>query len=336
MRAWLLEGPANIEERPLRLAEVPTPEPETGEIRVRVQVCGVCRTDIHIAEGDLAMKKHPVTLGHEIVGFVDQVGKGVESFKAGDRVGVFWLHSTCGNCKYCRSDRENYCSDFRATGWHADGGFADYVTVPESSVLLLNRVRLGAKELAPVMCPGIAGYAALKLTGTRSGDRLGLYGFGPTAYFVLKAARFMGIDTYVSTRSDRHIEAAKAEGATWAADTALEAMPCRLDSAILFPPAGNLVEPALSQLQRGGTLVMAPVSSSRIVIENYTENLWGRDIRTLYNLNKTDATEFMGLVDQLGLRIKTAEFPFESTQDALIAAKQGKLTQPNAAVRVSG
>lgn len=335
MRAWILEEQARVEERPLRLVEVPTPHAQDNEIRVKVGACGVCRTDIHIAEGDLPLKRSPVILGHEIVGVVDEVGENVEQFSEGDRAGIYWLHSSCGTCKYCLSGGENYCPKIQCTGWDRDGGYAEYVTIPAANALPLNDVQMEAVEIAPLMCPGIAGYAAFKLTGAQTGDKLGLYGFGPTAYYVLKVAQSMGIETYVSTRSQKNIKSAQMEGAEWAADASKEGMPCQLDSAILFPPAGSLVEPILSQLHEGGILVMAPVSASPIVIENYSENLWGRDVRTLYNLKKADAEEFFGIADTLELTTGTSLFSFEALQDALILAKQGKLEQPNAVITVA-
>ena len=336
MRAWILEKQAKMEDRPLDLVEVPTPHPQDDEVRIKILVCGICRTDIHIAEGDLPLRKSPVILGHEIVGIVDEAGKNVKRFSRGDKAGVYWLHSSCGKCKYCLSQRENYCPEIRCTGWDEDGGYAEYITISEDYALPLNDVQLEPSEIAPLMCPGIAGYAAFKLTGAQRGDKLGLYGFGPTAYFVLKVAQSMGIETYVSTRSPKNIESARREGANWAADASKEKMPYKLDSAVIFPPAGNLVEPVLSQLERGGTLVMAPVSASPIKIENYSENLWGRDIRTLYNLKKSDAEEFFGIVDSLELKVGTSLFPFEELQDALILAKGGKLEQPNAVIKTAG
>jgi len=335
VKAWTLKKQAKIEHRPLELVEVPTPHPRDGEVRVKILVCGVCRTDIHIAEGDLPLRKSPVILGHEIVGIVDEVGENVKRFSVGDRAGVYWLYSSCGKCRYCLSQRENYCPEIKCTGWDEDGGYAEYVTISEEYALSLSDVRLEPAEIAPLMCPGIAGYAAFKLTGAQKGDKLGLYGFGPTAYCVLKVAQSMGIETYVSTRSAKNIESATREGAIWAADASKERMPCKLDAAVIFPPAGNLVEPVLSQLEKGGVLVMAPVSASPIVIENYSENLWGRDIRTLYNLNKSDAEEFFGIVDSLRLKVGTSLFPFEGLQDALILAKQGRLEQPNAVIKIA-
>jgi propanol-preferring alcohol dehydrogenase len=335
MKAWILEEQAGIEERPLKLVEAPTPRPHDDQVRLRVVVCGVCRTDIHIAEGDLPLRKSPVILGHEIVGIVDEVGKDVERLRAGDRAGVYWLHSACGRCKYCLSGRENYCPEIKCTGWDVDGGYAEYVTVPAAYALSLNGVQMSPVEIAPLMCPGIAGYAAFKLTGVQEGDKLGLYGFGPTAYYVLRVAQFLGIEVYVSTRSRRNIESARREGARWAANAAEEDMPCKLDAAILFPPAGNLVEPVLSQLRRGGALVMAPVSASPIRIEDYSENLWGRDIRTLYNLSRSDGEAFFDIVGRLELDMGTSVFPFQDLQDALILARQGRLKQPNAVIQIS-
>ena len=335
MRAWLLKEQARIEERPLKLEGIPEPHAREDEVRLKILVCGICRTDIHIAEGDLALKKSPLILGHEIVGVVDEVGKNVKLFKTGDRAGVFWLYSSCKKCKYCLSQKENYCPDFRATGWDEDGGFAEYMTVPEDYALPLNHVKLEPREIAPLMCPGIAGYAAFKLTEARKSYKLGLYGFGPTAYFVLKIANALGIETYVSTRSLKNIERAKKEDATWAGDSSREKMPCKLDAAIIFPPAGNLVEPTLSQLENGGTLVLAPVSSTPINIDNYSENLWGRSIKTLYNINRAEANEFINMVEDLDLNLGTTLFPFEELQDALILVKQGKTEQPNVVIKIA-
>ena len=335
MRAWILEEQDKIEARPLKMVEVPLPRVEDDQVRIRVLVCGICRTDIHVAEGDLPLKKSPVILGHEIVGVVDEVGKNVTRFSIGDKAGVYWLHSSCKKCKYCLSQRENYCPQFKATGWDEDGGYAEYISISEDYALPLNDVPLEPSEIAPLMCPGIAGYAAFKLTEAQKGYKLGLYGFGPTAYFVLKVAKYMGMETYVSTRSSRNIERAEREGASWASDSLKEKMPCKLDAAIIFPPAGNLVEPALSQLGKGGTLVMAPVASSPIVIDNYSENLWGHSIKSLYHVKRDDAEEFFSIVGSLNLNINTSQFPFEELQDVLILVKQGKTEHPNAVIKIA-
>jgi len=334
LKAWILTTQAPIEERPLTLTEIPDPQVDDHEIRMKVSYCGICRTDIHIAEGDLPLNKSPIVLGHEVVGIVDEVGEEVTRFRPGERVGAYWLHSTCGHCKYCRSDRENYCPDFQATGWHANGGFAEYMAIPEGTALSLESVHLDPSKIPPLLCPGIAGYAAFKLADIQSGENLGLYGFGPTAYYVLKIAQSLNIKTYVSTRSPKNIERAMRDGATWAADASKENLPVKLDSAILFPPAGNLVEPILSQLIPGGDLVMAPVSSSNITIEDYSSNLWGRTMKTLYHLRRSDAEEFIEKVNDLDLELDVSLFPFEYLDDALIMTHQDKLEQPNAVIAV--
>jgi len=334
LKAWILTQQAPVENKPVSLVELPDPQPSDYEVRMKVSYSGICRTDIHIAEGDLPLKKSPIVLGHEVVGIVDEIGKEVTRFQVGERVGAYWLHSACGQCKYCRSGRENYCPDFQATGWHANGGFAEYMIMPEGFALSLESVQLDSSKIPPLLCPGIAGYAAFKLAEVQSGETLGLYGFGPTAYYVLKVAQSVNIETYVSTRSSRNIERARREGATWAADSSKEEMPSKLDAAILFPPAGNLVEPILSQLNPGGDLVMAPVSSSPITIEHYSANLWGCTIKTLYQLRRSDAEKFIEMVNDLDLHPGVSLFPFEELDEALILAKQNKLEQPNAVIEV--
>jgi propanol-preferring alcohol dehydrogenase len=335
MRAWVLQRQANIAEKPLELLEVPQPPLEDNEIRIKVLVCGICRTDLHIAEGDLPHKKLPLILGHEIVGIVSERGKEGKKHRVGDRVGVSWLHSTCGKCKFCISGRENYCPDFSATGWDADGGFAEYTTIGEDFAHSLNDVHMKPEDIAPLMCPGIAGYLAFKLTESERGDKIGLYGFGPTAYYVLKVAKALGIDVFVSTRSPQHIEEAKKNGALWAADASKNGIPYTLDAAIVFPPAGALIEPSLSGIQIGGTLVLAPVSMSAIEINNYSKNLWGRNVKTLYNVKIHEAREFLDLVKNMDLKMKSRLFPFEELQDAMMLVKNGEIKEPNAVIKVA-
>jgi len=337
MRAWILKKQAPVEDYPLRLVEIPAPQVREGEIRIKVLVCGVCRTDIHIAEGDLPLKKSHVILGHETVGIVNVVGKNARRFRVGDMVGVYWLHNTCGQCKHCLAQKENYCLGFKATGWDEDGGFAEYLTIPEQSAVSVEGIPLAPAEIAPLLCPGVAGYAAFKLTQVQKGDKLGLYGFGPTAHCVLKVAQAMEIESYVNTRSRKNIRRAAQEGATWVSDTSKEPFPCKLDAAIIFPPAGNLVEPALSHVEIGGTVVMAPVSSSQIVIDDYSNHFWGRSLKTLYHVTKSDAEEFFTIVRGFApeIRVGASVFPFEALQDALIQAKHGELEQPNAVIQIA-
>jgi propanol-preferring alcohol dehydrogenase len=247
------------------------------------------------------------------------------------------LHNSCGHCKFCRTQRENYCRGIKATGWHENGGFAEYLTIPERNAVLLNDIPLEPADLAPLLCPGVAGYAALKLTEAIKGDKLGLYGFGPTAHCVLKVAKAMGIKVYVSTRSKKNMQRAQREGAIWTGNTALTSPPCKFDAAVIFPPAGNLVETALDFLEYGGTLVMAPVSSSPILIDNYSQNLWGRSIKTLFHVTKSDAEDFFSHIKDFGsdIRMGVEVFPFEALEDALIALKYNILEHPNAVIQVT-
>jgi alcohol dehydrogenase, propanol-preferring len=335
MKAWILENQKNIEEHPLRLTDIPMPQPGSREIRIKVQACGICRTDIHIAEGDLPLKKTPLVLGHEIVGIVEKTGKEVQHFKLGDPVGISWLNSTCGKCDFCQEGRENYCPDFKCTGWDADGGFAEYVIIHEDFALSLKGINMEPEDLAPLLCPGIAGYCALKLTGAKKGEALGLFGFGPTAFYVLKAAAYLGIRIYVSTRSSFHQQAAIKNGALWAGNITEENFPILLDSAILFPPAGPLVEPSLTPIKKGGVLVLAPVSMSLIEIKNYSDNFWGKDIRTLYNVNKGESEEFLEIAGKTDMRMNKRVFPFDKLQDAMIMVKRGEIEEPNAVISFS-
>jgi propanol-preferring alcohol dehydrogenase len=333
MKAWVLEKQAKIEEKPLSLQEVPPPELGQGEIRIRVQACGVCRTDIHIAEGDLPLKKSPLVLGHEIVGVIDEVGDGVTKFRVGDRAGVAWLNSSCGSCKFCRSGRENLCPRARFTGWSADGGYAEYTKVLQDFAFQLDE-KLSPVETAPLMCPGIAGYRALRLTGAKRGDRLGLYGFGPTASYVLQVAKYQGIETLAITRSEPNRNRARELKADWVGGYE-DKIPGKLDAAIIFPPAGNLVEFALSQLDSGGKLVLAPVYVTPIEIKDYN-NIWmERSIESLANITRKDGEEFLEIAARVGIKTEVEVFPFDKLPEALVQAK-GEKTKGNAVIKIDG
>lgn len=335
MRAWILDRQMPIEDGPLELAEIPRPNPKAHEIRVKVSVCGICRTDLHIAEGDLPLRNTPLVLGHEIVGVVDGTGEQATRYREGDRVGISWLGGTCGVCRFCRSGRENYCPQFRATGWDLNGGFAEYAVAHEDVALSLRDVSLPDEAIAPLMCPGIAGHCAFRLANVMEGDSVGLYGFGPTAYYALKVSRHLGIRVYVSSRSEDNLERARRNGAVWAGDTSKTGCPTILDGAVVFPPAGPLVESALKQVKVGGVVVLAPVSMSRIEIGDYSSSFWGRDLRTLYNVNMRDAKEFMQIAASTDLSMGTEVHPFTACQDALIRVRHGKTREPNAVLRLA-
>jgi propanol-preferring alcohol dehydrogenase len=335
MKAWVLRKPAPIGKHPLELVEIPTPEPGPHQVRLRVTVSGICRTDLHLAEGDLPAGKDDLVLGHEIVGVVDTSGDGVTRVRAGESAGVTWLGRTCGRCRFCTESRENYCAAFKATGRNLDGGFAEYVIAHEEAVFSLEGIPLPQEELAPLLCAGVAGYCAFRLLGVGEGDSIGLYGFGPTAYYVLRVARHLGHEVYVSSRSERNLRRARRFGATWAGNSTEQEIPAELDAAIVFPPAGALVEPALRKVRTGGVVVLAPVAMSRIEINDYSTHFWGRDLRTLYNVNRRDAEEFLRLARDVDLGLGVDVFSFTDLQEAMIRVRGGEIEQSNAVVRVA-
>ena len=331
MKAWVLEKQAAIETRPLLLQELPIPQIEKGKIRVKVHACGVCRTDIHVAEGDLPLRKSPLILGHEIVGVVDEVGKEVTKFKVGDRAGIAWLNSACGNCQFCQSGRENLCPEAKFTGWNVDGGYAEYVTVSPDFAFHLEE-NLSLVETAPLMCPGIAGYRALKLTEAKKGDKLGLYGFGPAASYVLQVAKYLGIETYVVTRSQKNKDWATGLGADWVGGYQ-DKIPGKFDAGIIFPPAGNLVELALSQLDSGGKLILAAVYMTPIEVKDYNHLWMERSIKSMANITRDDGKEFLEIAAKVGIKTEMEVFPFDELPDVLILAKGGKVRR-NAVIKI--
>ena len=336
MKAWIVEEQKPIEEKPMKLVEISNPEPGPGEIRIKVSYCGICRTDLHIAEGDIPLHKKPVIPGHEIVGVVDKIGEGVTKFKPGDKAGVTWLYSACGKCKYCMREEENYCPEIKRTGWDVDGGYAEYFIAKEDFAFNLNKMRLRDEDLAPLMCPGVSGYFAFKLADVEEGGKLGLVGFGPTAYYVLHVAKSMGIDVYVSTRSEEHKRIAWNNGATWVGNIATERMPEKMDSIIFFPPAGKLVEKALETLDISGTLVLVAVSMTPIEIRDYTANLWGKNIKTLYQVRRDYGREFLEIANRLNLTIEKEIIPFEEIQEAMAKMKKGKINGLVAMAKING
>jgi len=332
VKAWILEKQARVEEKPLTLQEVPTPQPAAGEIRLKVHASGVCRTDIHVTEGDLPLRKSPLILGHQVAGVVDEVGEGVTGFKTGDRAGVTWLNYSCGNCKFCRSGRENLCPQARFTGWTEDGGHAEYMKVSQDFAFHTGE-NLSLMETAPLMCPGITGYRALKLTGAKRGDRLGLYGFGPAASYVIQIAKYVGIETYVVTRSEKNQNWAAGLEADWVGGYE-DRIPGKFDAAILFPPAGNLVEIALSQLDSGGKLVLGAVYMTPIEIKDYNHLWMEHSIQSLANITRDDGREFLELASKMGIKTEMEIFPFDKLPEALILAKEGKV-KGTAVIRVA-
>jgi propanol-preferring alcohol dehydrogenase len=323
MKAWALEHQAPIGMKPLTKMNLEIPEPIKGEIRIKVVACGVCRTDIHIAEGDLPLKKSPLVLGHEIVGIVDKLGKGVTRFKPGVRVGVAWLHSACGTCKFCSSGRENLCQEAKFTGWDVNGGFAEYTMIHESFAFALGDA-LSFEALAPMMCPGIAGYRTYRLAQVSEGETLGLYGYGPTASYVLQVAHAKGVKVFVITRSGKNQQAAREMGADWVGDYT-KMLPEKLDAAIIFPPAGELVEGALTNLERGGRLVLSPVTMTPITIKDYNHIWMERSIISLANISREDGDEFLEIAQKEKIKSRFETFGFDDLPEVMMWVKEGKI-----------
>ena len=324
MNAMVLRQTADVGKSPLELEDLPTPEPGPGDVRVRVRVCGVCRTDLHIIEGDLPPAKRPVVPGHEVVGIVDRVGIGVRAIKEGDRVGIAWLRSTCGDCEFCLDRQENLCLQAQFTGYHADGGYAEYAVAPAAFVYPIPGA-FTDEEVAPLLCAGIIGYRALRLSGVKPGQRLGLYGFGASAHITLQVARHWGCEVFVCSLREEHRTLARELGARWVGGAA-ELPPEPLHGAIMFAPAGELVPPALRALRRGGTLAIAGIHLSPIPAIDYDHDLFGeRVIRSVTANTKQDGLDLLRDAAAIPIRPHTQQFRLEDANAALQALKAGTI-----------
>ncbi|NKQ51795.1 zinc-binding alcohol dehydrogenase family protein [Amycolatopsis sp. K13G38] len=316
MRLWRVVRPGTPSARKFELRSEPVPVPGRGELLVRVSACGVCRTDLHVLEGDLPVHRPNVVPGHEVVGEVAGLGPGVTGFAEGDRVGIAWLRGTCGTCRYCRAGAENLCPHSTYTGWDADGGYAEYTTVPAAYA---HRLPGGYRdaELAPLLCAGIIGYRALRRAWLPAHGRLGIYGFGASAHLAAQVALAQGATVHVLTRSAEARELALELGAA-SAGHAADAPPEPLDSAILFAPAGELVLPALAALDRGGTLAIAGIHLTDIPVLNYQEHLFGeRQVRSVTANTREDARDFLAFAGEHHLRVVTTAYPLAEADKAL-------------------
>jgi len=324
MRAWWVERPGPVQGSPLRLGERDDPVPGPGEVRLQISCCGICRTDLHLAEGDLAPRRPGVVPGHEVVGYVDALGPGAGRFTVGDRIGVAWLRWTCGRCRYCRRGSENLCLAPLFTGWDADGGYAERCLVDERFAY---RVPDGYDDehAAALLCSGIIGYRALRLADLPPAGRLGIYGFGASAHLTAQLALRQGARVHVLTRSAAAQRLAVDLGVT-SASGAADAPPEPLDAAILFAPVGDLVPVALRALERGGTLAVAGIHLSDIPTLDYAADLFQeRVLRSVTANTRRDGEELLALAGALGLRVVTTTYPFERAQDALTDLAEGRV-----------
>jgi propanol-preferring alcohol dehydrogenase len=324
MKACILEKPAPVETRPLKFTETGKPVPREREVLLKISACGICRTDLHVCEGELAVRRSPLIPGHQIVGTIEKLGTGVENLKTGQRVGIAWLQQTCGACVYCRKAKENLCENAEFTGWTRDGGFAEYAVAPAGFVYPLPE-NFGDLQAAPLLCAGIIGYRALKLTSLTEnewrGARLGIYGFGAAGHVCIQLAKARGADVFVATRDrERHQNLAEELGAVWVGDT-FAAPPEKLDAAIIFAPAGEIVPVALKALDKGATLVLGGIYMSLLPGFEYSLLYGERVVRSVANNTRQDGHEFLREAAEIPVKTSIETFPLEAANEALIALK---------------
>lgn len=322
MKACVLNSPAKVETHPLDFTDLPPPAPAADEVLVRVAACGVCRTDLHVVEGELAPRKSPVIPGHQIVGRIERAGDAVARLKVGDRVGIPWLHHTDGTCEYCRSGRENLCDNATFTGYVVDGGYAEYAVAPEKFVYPIPS-GVEDEQAAPLLCAGIIGFRSLRLsglTGPAPGARLGFYGFGAAAHVAIQVARHWKIEVYALTRDARHQKLAREMGAVWTGGASADP-PEKLDAAIIFAPAGELVPAALKALKKGGTVTLAGIHMSPIPPLDYDLLYHERVVRSVANNTRQDGEDFLRLAAEIPIRTSIEVFPLREANRALNALK---------------
>ncbi|TKS60336.1 MAG: alcohol dehydrogenase [Nitrospira sp.] len=322
MKAMVLNHTGDVSSSPLLLQDCPVPVPGTGQVLVKIHVCGVCRTDLHVVEGELANIMLPLIPGHQAVGTVVRVGSMAPDLRKGDRVGIAWLQGTCGSCEFCTSGRENLCAKARFTGYQVDGGYAEYAVVPARFAYPIPPV-FSDDEAAPLLCAGIIGYRALRLSGVKPGQRLGLYGFGASAHIAIQIARHWGCQVYVSSLKAEHQDLARQLGAVWVGG-ATDMPPDRLHGSIIFAPAGELVPPALRALERGGTLALAGIHMSPIPSLNYDHEIFGeRVIRSVTANTRQDGLDLLREAAAIPIKPHTVRFPLDEANRALQALKAG-------------
>ena len=323
MKAMRLEKPREIEQNPLQWQELPAPKPGPGEVRLKVNVCGICHTDLHTVEGELNLPRLPITPGHQIVGRIDLVGEDVKFLKTGQRVGVGWLNSTCGICDYCRNGQENLCPEAKFTGLHKDGGYGEYIVVDENFAFELPEA-LTDEEASPLLCAGIIGFRSLRLSGIRPGGRLGLYGFGASAHLAIQIARYWDCSVYVFTRSTEHQQHALELGAEWVGQ-AQEMPPVHLDASVTFAPVGWIIPLALGHLRPGGTLAINAIHMSPIPQFDYEKIYGERMLRSVANFTRQDALEFLNLAGQISIRTSLELYPLREANQALQLLKDSQI-----------
>jgi propanol-preferring alcohol dehydrogenase len=323
MKAMILNEPRPAGENPLSMAELPAPVPKKGEVLLRVHVCGVCHTDLHTVEGDLDLPKLPVVPGHQVVATVEALGEGVSQYKIGDRVGVPWLHASCGRCEYCLNGQENLCDDIRFTGLHVNGGFAELMVAPADFAYPIP-AGFPDVQAAPLFCAGIIGYRSLRLSEIKPGQTLGLYGFGASAHVSIQVARHWGCPVYVFTRSPEHRRHALELGAEWAGG-AEENPPALIHAGVTFAPAGWIVPAAMRHLRKGGTLAINAIHMTPIPQFEYNLIYGERTLRSVANSTRQDAIELLELAAEIPIHTDVELFPLEDANEVMNRIKQSEI-----------
>jgi propanol-preferring alcohol dehydrogenase len=323
MKACLLRTPAPAKTNPLHLTEVAKPVPAAGQVLVRVSACGVCRTDLHLVEGELAPRKSPIIPGHQVVGVIEALGDGAQRLRIGDRVGIAWLHQTDGVCEYCCAGKENLCEQASFTGWTVDGGYAEYAVAPEGFVYQIPGM-FHDLDAAPLLCAGIIGFRSLRLSAIEPGGRLGFYGFGAAAHLAIQVAHHWGVEVYAFTRDAAHQKLAQALGAVWVGYSDQQP-PKKLDSAIIFAPAGELLPAALRVLKKGGTLALAGIHMSTIPAMDYNLLYYERVVRSVANNTRQDGEDFLRIAAEIPIRTQVHIFPLSEANRALNALKDDQV-----------
>ncbi|MEO0009673.1 MAG: zinc-dependent alcohol dehydrogenase family protein [candidate division WOR-3 bacterium] len=323
MRAMVLRKIAPVETAPLEASELPVPEPGPDELRVRVLACGVCHTDIHEIEGDIKVPRLPLIVGHEIVGIVDKLGENVSQPPPGTLVGIPWLAGVCRTCQHCRKGRENLCENIRFTGFHTDGGYAEFTLVRAGFCYPLPR-KIPVPNLAPLLCAGVIGYRSLRRAQIQPGDRVGLWGFGASAHICLQILKYWRCPVAVFTRSPLHQQHARELGAEWVG-SADGQPPFTLDAGVIFAPAGELVPKALARLERGATLALAGIHMSPIPVLDYGLIYHERQLVSVANSTRQDVIELLRLAEEVPLQTTVTTFPLEQANEALLAVKHSRI-----------
>ena len=323
MHAMRLSKAQRVESEPLLQMDLPLPQPGPGQVRLKVRYCGVCHTDLHTVEGDIQPPRLPITPGHQVVGEIDALGRGTPDHRIGERVGVPWLFSSCGACEYCQRGESNLCPSARFTGFHQDGGYAEYM-LADSAFVLPIPPQIEDQQAAPLLCAGIIGYRSLRKADLQPGERLGLVGFGASAHLAIQVARHWGCQVYVFTRSADHRRHALALGAAWVGGIQ-DTSPALLDRAVIFAPSGGLVPRVLEKLRPGGTLAINAIHMTPIPEMPYPLIYGERTLRTVANATYQDGLEFLELAVQIPIRATVSLYPLEMANQALLDLKHSRI-----------